>query len=179
MLLTVAVVIILDQLTKHWITQYFTGPTPGQPIHIVGNVLLLQYVQNTGVAFSLLEGQGVLFLLIGAAMLAIAWLYWRMRRTASRLLAIAFGMVLGGAASNNLIDRLSHTYVVDFIHFQIPGIFNFAVFNVADSAITVGVVLLALQLWVHESRQQGHTEAPADTQEQVSERGSQELHIRQ
>jgi signal peptidase II len=179
MLLTVAVVILLDQLTKHWITQYFTGPNPGQPIHIVGNVLLLQYVQNTGVAFSLLEGQGVLFLLIGAAMLAIAWLYWRMRRTASRLLAIAFGMVLGGAASNNLIDRLSHTYVVDFIHFQIPGIFNFAVFNVADSAITVGVVLLALQLWVHESRQQGHTDAPADTQEKLSERGSQELRIRQ
>ncbi|HEY7851042.1 MAG TPA: signal peptidase II, partial [Ktedonobacterales bacterium] len=54
--------------------------------------------------------------------------------------------VLGGAVGN-LLDRFAHQYVIDFIHFQIPGVFNFAVFNVADSAITIGVIVIAVCLY--------------------------------
>jgi signal peptidase II len=146
MVATGVLLIVLDQLTKYWIRAYFTTGAPKAPIPIVGNVLELDYVQNTGVAFSLLEGQTVLFVFIAVALCVIGWLYWRTRATGSWALKLTFGLILGGAAGN-LIDRIQHDYVVDFIHFQIPGIFNFAVFNVADSGITIGVLMLAYLLW--------------------------------
>lgn len=163
---TAVVVIVLDQLTKHLITQYFDSGTSHQPIRLVGSVLQLQYVENTGVAFSLFEGQGILFILIGIALVAIAALYWRMRATASRFLALTFGLVLGGAAGN-LVDRFSHAYVVDFIHFQIPGVFDWPVFNVADSAISVGVVLLAFMLWTYGGKDT-HTVEQSSVSDAVS-----------
>jgi signal peptidase II len=140
-------VIVLDQLTKHWIVSYFSTKPDGYTVPILGPILTLQYVQNPGVAFSLLQGQTVMFLFIALAIGIIAYLYWRARETGSLALKLSFGLVLGGAIGN-LIDRFSHTYVVDFIHFQIPAIrFDFAVFNLADSAISIGVVLLAYLIW--------------------------------
>jgi signal peptidase II len=138
-------VIVVDQLTKRWIVSYFTA-APRDPVQLVGSVLELQYLQNTGVAFSMFEGQTVKFLFIAIAIAVISFLYWRTRNDASLLLKASFGLVLGGAIGN-LIDRFTHQYVVDFIHFQIPGVFNFAVFNIADSAICVGVVMLAIVFW--------------------------------
>jgi signal peptidase II len=140
-------VIVVDQLTKRWVQEYFAAH-PGTTVPILGDVLKLDYTQNTGVAFSLLSGQAVMFLLIAAAICVIGALYWRTRETGTLLLKVSFGLVLGGAIGN-LIDRFAHQYVVDFIHFQIPAVhFDFAVFNVADSAISVGVVLLAALLWL-------------------------------
>ena len=152
--------VILDQLTKRWIVDYFAADPARPPIPLLGHVLDLEYVQNTGVAFSMLEGQTVLFVFVVLAVAMIGTLYWRTRDTASAALKVAFGLILGGAAGNNLIDRLTHGYVVDFIHFHIDPVFNFAVFNVADSGITVGVFLLAFLLW----RGSAHTtsdQAPA------------------
>jgi signal peptidase II len=140
-------VIAVDQLTKHWIVQYFRVPGERAPIQLVGPFLTLDYIQNRGVAFSLLEGQSVLFFFIFIAIGVISWLYWRVRDTGSLLLKLTFGLVLGGAAGN-LIDRIRNAnQVVDFIHFQIPNVFNFAVFNMADSAISLGVIALAYLLW--------------------------------
>ena len=141
-------VVVADQLTKSWIVQYFRVPAPlgKPPISIVGQILQLEYVQNTGVAFSLLRGQSVLFIFIAVALVVIGTLYWRMRETGSLAIKLTFGLILGGAFGN-LIDRLRHAYVVDFIHFHIPSRFEFPLFNVADSAISIGVVLLAFLLW--------------------------------
>src|SRR5487761_2139619 len=138
--------LIVDQLTKLWIVQYFGVTGLRAPIPVVGDVLTLYYVQNTGVAFSLFEGQNIKFLLIALAFSLICFLYWHYRDTATLTLRLGFALVLGGAIGN-LVDRLARSYVVDFIHFQIPGVFNFAVFNVADSAIAVGVVVIALCLY--------------------------------
>jgi signal peptidase II len=150
-----ALVVVIDQLTKHWIAQNLT--VDGKPIPIFGNVLELLYVQNTGVAFSMLSGNAVLFLFVAIAICVIGWMYWRMREDGSLLLKLSFGLILGGAVGNNLIDRVTHGYVVDFIHFQIPpNIFDFAVFNVADMSISVGVVLLAFLLWRGESQMLRH-----------------------
>lgn len=139
-------VIVLDQLTKHWIVSFFSDKPDRYTVPIVGQILTLDKVENKGVAFSLLQGQTVMFVFIALAIGVIGYLYWRMRETGSWPLKLSFGLVLGGAIGN-LIDRFSHSYVVDFIHFQIPGVFDFAVFNVADSAISVGVVLLAFLIW--------------------------------
>jgi signal peptidase II len=139
-------VLIVDQLTKMWIVQYFGVMGLRPPIPIVGDILTLFYVQNTGVAFSLFEGQNIKFLLIAVAFALICYLYWRFRESASLWLRLGFALVLGGA-TGNLFDRFTRSFVVDFIHFQIPGVFNFAVFNVADSAITVGVIIIAIFLY--------------------------------
>lgn len=138
--------LIADQLTKAWVVQYFGAEGLRPPVPIFGDVLTLYYVQNTGVAFSLFAGQNIKFVLIALAFGLICYLYWRFRETASLWLRLGFALVLGGAIGN-LIDRFAHSYVVDFIHFQIPGIFNFAVFNIADSAITIGVLIIAICLY--------------------------------
>lgn len=139
-------VIIVDQLTKFWIVQYFGAEGARAAIPIVGNILTLYYVQNTGVAFSMFAGQNIKFVLIALALGLICYLYWRFRHTATFWLRLGFALVLGGAIGN-LLDRFTRSYVVDFVHFQIPGVFNFAVFNVADSAITIGVVVIAFCLY--------------------------------
>ncbi|HZC04766.1 MAG TPA: signal peptidase II [Ktedonobacterales bacterium] len=139
------VTLAADQLTKLWIVQYFGAEGMRPPIPIIGNVLTLYYVQNTGVAFSLFAGQNVKFLLIALAFGLICFLYWHYRNTAPLWLRLGFALVLGGAVGN-LLDRFTRSFVVDFIHFQL-GAFNFAVFNVADSAITVGVILIALCIY--------------------------------
>jgi signal peptidase II len=140
------VVVLVDQLTKVWIVQYFGTVGGRAPIPIVGDILTLFYVRNTGVAFSLFEGQNIKFALIFVALALIGYLYWRYRESPSLWLRLGFALVLGGAVGN-LLDRFTRGYVVDFVHFQIPGVFNFAVFNVADSGITIGVVLIAFVLY--------------------------------
>jgi signal peptidase II len=153
-------VVLVDQLTKRWILQYFLTGRPKEAIPILGPYLELRYTENTGVAFSLLEGQTIKFILIALAIAAIGYLYWRTRETGSLLLKASFGLVLGGAVGN-LVDRFVRGFVVDFIHVQIPQIgFNFAVFNVADSGISIGVVLLAYLLW-RSSPQEPETAAPS------------------
>ena len=145
MALTAAVLVVIDQLTKLWIVTYFARHP--SPIPLLGSVLDLEYVQNNGVAFSLLAGQTVLFVFIAIAIAVIGTLYWRTRDSASLPLKLTFGLILGGAIGN-LLDRFTRGSVVDFIHFHLDAIgFNFAVFNVADSGITVGVILLAALLW--------------------------------
>lgn len=139
-------VLLVDQLTKTWIVAYFKEPGFKPPISILGAVLQLDYIQNTGVAFSLLEGQAILFVFIAVAITVIGWLYWRLRETGNLFIKLTFGLILGGAFGN-LIDRFRQGYVVDFIHFQIPGHFDYPVFNMADSAVCIGVVVLAFLLW--------------------------------
>jgi signal peptidase II len=139
-------VIVADQLTKRWIVAYFQVPGLRRPIPILSDWLTLDYTQNTGVAFSLFAGQAILFLFISCAVAVVAVLYWRVRNTGGLALKLTFGLILGGAAGN-LIDRFTRAFVVDFIHFQIPGHFDWPVFNVADSAVSVGVVVLAYLLW--------------------------------
>jgi signal peptidase II len=159
MVATGVLVIFLDQLVKQWITQYFThGGRQYSSIPLLGNILELIYVQNRGVAFSLLEGRESLYVLVALAVAVVVWLYWRLRNSPSALIKVIFGLIIGGAIGN-LIDRLRLGYVVDFIHFQIPAIgFSFAVFNVADSSITVGVILLIAVLMFSS----GPTTAPAE-----------------
>jgi signal peptidase II len=147
MILAGVFVIVLDQLTKSWVVHYFVYPNGYKdPIPLLGPFLELAYVRNTGVAFSLLSSDSIKFLFIALAIAVIGYLYWRNRDDGSLLLKFSFGLVVGGALGN-LIDRFRLGYVVDFIHFHIPGVFEFAVFNIADSAISIGVVLLAYLLW--------------------------------
>jgi len=142
-LLTVIVVVAIDQWTKALVVENLSPPESKAPIPILGKYLVIYYVQNSGAAFSMLRGSLILVLLIAAAIVVVAYLYIRMLNTGPLIYKIVFGMIMGGAIGN-LIDRARHSgYVVDFIYFRIPEIkFDFAIFNVADACISVGVFLL-------------------------------------
>jgi signal peptidase II len=144
-------VIILDQATKAWMVQHFRIY---ESVHLLP-VLDITLMFNTGAAFSFLENAGgwqrwlftALALVVGVAILG--WLR-RLRSRSQSLLCCSLTLILGGALGN-VIDRLRIGHVVDFISAHWGREHYFPAFNVADSAITVGAVLLLLDAWL-ESR---------------------------
>jgi signal peptidase II len=162
-LLTAMIVLILDQWTKAWVVTNLYPPDFGPRISLIGEYLILYYIKNNGAAFSLFANSIVLVLLIVVAIGVIAYLYLRVLNTGSLGYKLIFGLIIGGAVSN-LIDRAQHSgYVVDFISFRIPQInFYFAIFNLADAAISVGVFLLFVTLLFGGLRRSGET--PPKTQ---------------
>jgi signal peptidase II len=145
--LTAILVVVLDQWTKAWFVANLYSSFFGRRISLIGDYLTLYYIKNNGAAFSLLANSIVLAFLIAVAIGVIAYLYIRNINTANLWYKLIFGLIIGGAVSN-LIDRVRHGgYVVDFISFNIPQLnFHFAIFNLADAAISVGVVLLFVTL---------------------------------
>lgn len=144
--LTAAVVILADRATKALVVEHlplgsWTPIVPG---------FALTHVHNTGIAFSLFSGGGWLSraLLHAVILIAVVLIAWMARRHGQhRLMAgFAFGLILGGAVGN-LIDRVLYGWVIDFVHLWVrigERTWSWPDFNVADSAITVGAVLLIL-----------------------------------
>lgn len=135
------VVIVLDQLTKAWIISGLSLQEVGR-IPVLPPILNFSWVENTGVSFGLFGGGEARWGLTIFSIVVSAGLGWWAMKADRRLLVTAIGLVMGGALGN-VIDRVRFGYVVDFIDFSGTGVFPW-VFNVADSAITVGVVLLIL-----------------------------------
>ncbi len=146
-LLTVLIVIGLDQWTKTLVVSNLGPPDLGPQVPLIGPYLTLYYIRNHGAAFNMFETNGpILIVLIAVAVAVIGYLYLRMWNTGTLLYKLIFGLIIGGAAGN-LLDRFLHGSVVDFVWFRIPQIgFSFAIFNLADAAISVGVVLLFITL---------------------------------
>lgn len=134
-------VIVLDQLTKAWIISGLSLQEVGR-IPILPPILNFSWVENTGVSFGLFGGGEARWGLTVFSIVVSAGLGWWALKADRRLLVTAIGLVMGGALGN-VIDRVRFGYVVDFIDFSGTGVFPW-VFNVADSAITVGVILLIL-----------------------------------
>jgi signal peptidase II len=144
-------VIVLDQATKAWMVEHFRIY---ESVHLLP-VLDITLMFNLGAAFSFLaDASGwqkwvfvVLALAVGVAILA--WLR-RLRARSQGLLCCSLALILGGALGN-VIDRLRIGHVVDFISVHWGRGYYFPAFNVADSAITIGAILLLLDAW-RESR---------------------------
>ena len=140
-------ILVVDQLTKAWILD-------GLSLREVGQVLvwppLLNFssVENTGVSFGLFGGGGARWILAIFSLVVAGVLAWWALKAERRLLAIAIGLVIGGAIGN-VIDRIRFGYVVDFVDVSGIGFFPW-VFNVADSAITIGVVLLIIDSFLSD-----------------------------
>ena len=120
----------------------------GQVIPVIPPVLDLHYITNRGVAFGLFSRLGDLFAVVAIVIMSVIFWYYRSLRRRRLWLRTALGLQLGGALGN-LLDRLRYGSVVDFVEFHIDAInFHYPVFNVADSAIVVGVgILLATLLF--------------------------------
>ena len=145
------IVVLLDQFTKTLILGMFQlGDS-----HTVTSFFNVVRVHNSGAAFSFLAGAGgwQRWFFIGLGALAAVFIVWMLRsHGGQRLFSWALALILGGAVGN-VIDRLLHGYVVDFIQVHYAGHY-FPSFNVADSAISVGAILLILDelLRVRRSR---------------------------
>ena len=130
-----AAVVAADQLVKA-LARRLTAPAA-----LIPGVIGLRYSENTGMAFSLLSRHTWLLALLSAALIAAGWLILRRYRL-GRLSRVAAMLMLGGAVGN-LIDRAFVGHVVDMFEVLL---FRFAIFNVADMALTVGCGLLAATL---------------------------------
>jgi signal peptidase II len=138
-LLIAALVMACDQWTKRWAVSHLEGRAP---IHVIGSLVQLSFTRNSGVAFGLGAGTHFPYWVFSiAAAIGIVALLIR-RRAQGMVRRVALALVLGGALGN-LIDRLSTGEVVDFVLLSWRN-WQFPVFNLADSAVTVGVVAFAL-----------------------------------
>jgi len=136
-----ATVLLLDQLTKGWIVANLPFPAYGEPhaIKVIDGVFHLVHVGNTGAAWSLFTGQSVFLAILAAATLVGIFVWRRALGLRHRICQVAFGLLCGGIAGN-LVDRLVHGHVIDFVDLHF-GSYIYPTFNVADSGICVGVVL--------------------------------------
>lgn len=132
----VSSIVVLDQITKEIMIREIGPDAPRRVIEIVPGVLDFRFVRNTGSAFGMFQGQSSILAVLAIGAISFLALYFLREARENRLVAAAIGLQIGGAIGN-VVDRFRHGYVVDFIDFP-----RFPTFNVADSAITVGVILL-------------------------------------
>ncbi len=148
-------VLVADQLSK-WAAQAFLDPST--PTEVVPGGFALRLAHNTGAAFSLLAGAGgwqrAFFITLGIVVsTGIVW--WMLRLDPrERGAAAGLSLILGGAVGN-LVDRIRWGHVVDFLDVYY-GQWHWPTFNIADSAITVGAVLLIASEWLAGRRRKDH-----------------------
>jgi signal peptidase II len=144
LLLVIALgVIVVDQAAKSLVSSSLAD---GRVINLLGGLIRLDYTRNSGAAFSIFRGDGSVFGLVAILVSVGILVYYRRAATGPLLLRMGLALVLGGALGN-LIDRVRLGYVVDFIDLQ-----WWPVFNLADSAIVVGVILLIIQATYGQKR---------------------------
>ena len=148
LLFTIAgIIIILDQITKAIIRANIPFGGQWMPLEWLAPYFRFVHWQNTGAAFGLFQGGGLVFGILAVIVTVFIVIYYPQIPKDEKLMRVAISMQLGGAIGN-LIDRIRFGPVTDFI-----SVGTFPVFNIADSSITVGVGLLILALWLVEQRE--------------------------
>jgi signal peptidase II len=147
---TAIIVILLDQLTKEWAVRALQPPHI--PHEVLGNFLRFTLAFNKGAAFSMSVGEHSRWVFGGFAMIALVILFrlFRASRDGETMRVLALALAFGGAAGN-LIDRFRpRASVVDFIDIGLGGV-RFWTFNLADTAVTFGAIMLAIVLWKEDT----------------------------
>lgn len=153
LLLVGAVTLIIDQFTKQIVVHNLDFRETWVPIAALEGIFDFTYTRNTGAAFGIAQGLGNIFLVIAMIVTGIIIYYYRDLPDRTWPVRVAMGLMLGGALGN-AVDRVRLGYVVDFFH-----VHGWPIFNVADSAISVGVALWLMLAWWYERqpRQQPQT----------------------
>ena len=147
--LAAVMLILLDQLSKQWIVNHI----PLNAIRkCVPGIFSLTYLRNYGAAFSILQNQQWLFTVITLAVVGAACYYFIKNINGNFWFLFGLLLIISGGIGN-FIDRLRLGYVVDMVRLDFM---NFAIFNVADSYLTVGVVILFIALWKEEENGINH-----------------------
>ncbi len=149
-LLVAGVVLVADQLSKQWVLSNIPLYGALALVPALGSYFRIVHTTNTGIAFGLFRGGSLIFIAVSSiAVVAIA-IYAFKQKSASGWMLVALGLMLGGA-TGNLIDRLRYSgQVVDFLEFRLYDQLYFPTFNIADSCIVCGVLLLVWLLYRQE-----------------------------
>jgi len=162
-------IVLLDQLTKHLVRQQLAL---GEDVAVVSGLFSIRYVQNTGAAWGIFSGLSHWLVLLSVVILVLLLVFRRHFMSDTAVHRVATGLMIAGIVGN-LVDRVRLGYVVDFLHFHWGGK-SFPTFNVADSAICIGVGLyLVSQWWGSErgTRQDRDSVAVEEAHPQPGERG--------
>lgn len=141
------VVIIFDQWTKYLVIE---NMAIGESIPIIDNLIYLTSHRNPGAAWGILAGQMWFFYIITVIVVGIIIYYMETYSKGHRLLGLSLALVLGGAIGN-LIDRVRFQEVVDFVDVYIFS-YDYPIFNVADSSLVIGVILIGIITLLEEVR---------------------------
>ena len=162
--LGIGVLVGLDQLTKLWAVNALKNG----PVEVIKNVFSFHYVQNTGMAFGLLENQQWFFYVMTAIFMVVAAYVLFKTPENKRFLPMNLLMVfIVAGALGNLIDRVVNQYVVDFLYFKL---IDFPVFNVADCYVSVSIILLAIYLlFFYKDKELAETYGIRKKEKQVNE----------
>lgn len=138
-LLGVTLLTFFDQWTKHLAVTHLAGQ---DDIILIPGVFQLQYLENRGAAFGILQNQQWIFAIMTIAYLTIAvWIYFKLPRERKYLICHLLAVLLTAGALGNFIDRISQGYVVDFFYFSL---IDFPIFNVADIYVVVAFIAIAI-----------------------------------
>ncbi len=132
-----SILLIIDQISKLLIN---TKMTLHQEIVIIPKLLSIFYVKNTGAAFSMLQDNTIFLTVINALFIIVLHMFIKKEKDLSKFSCLSLGLIMGGMFGN-LLDRIIHHGVIDFIYISL---IDFPVFNIADMGITIGVVLLII-----------------------------------
>jgi len=160
--MTFGVVLGLDQVTKAWIIRSIPFNTYFDPIPVIPGYLNLVHIGNTGAAWGMLQGFGMILGIVAMITVAIIFLCRRMLLLHTTSMQLTFGMLIGGIVGN-LTDRMIHGYVTDFIDVNLQ-VYRWPAFNIADSAIFVGVVLYLWFSFAQPPKTDSCTNKPAQDQ---------------
>lgn len=158
LIIAVALGIIASDLFSKWLVQGHFSLGESRPL-LPG--LALTYVMNPGAAFSMFATWPAalrlpIFMGVTVGALWAAWHYWKGLPAEDRLSALGLGLIVGGALGN-LVDRIRYHEVVDFIEVGVRGVYTWPVFNVADSAVCVGVGILIFRSLKPKQDHASHT----------------------
>jgi signal peptidase II len=156
-------VVVLDQVTKVWVDGSFglasrsiATNEPGGPTAVVGDLVRIAKTYNDGAIFGLFESIAPFMAVVSLLVIAgIVWYEWRHGAAQHPLVSIGLGLLMGGAIGN-LVDRVRLGHVVDFVDVGI-GASRFYAFNVADSAINLGIVTLLAAALLGDRLDRGRT----------------------
>lgn len=141
----IILVLVVDQTTKRLVITHLQLHVTYQPIPALAPYFQITWNENTGAAFGFLPQGGDIFLVIALVVVVVMLVFFPRIPAKDRTTRLAMGLVVGGALGN-AFDRVSHGAVIDFIHYQVPGVIS-NVSNLADHAIVVGVLLIVVQSW--------------------------------
>lgn len=137
--------LLLDQIVKILV---INNMNLFDSINIIDNFFKITYVRNTGAAWSILSGNTILLIFISLIALVAIYLYFIKNKQLNKLENISYGLLIGGILGN-LVDRIIHGYVIDYLDFKIIN-YDFPIFNIADICIVISIILIGISLIVGE-----------------------------
>lgn len=134
------VCLAIDQITKYFAVAILQG---NSSVHLIGNFIRFTYVENRGAAFGMLQNQRIFFIISTIVLVAFIIYMIVFNKKVTNVTKLTLSLILSGAIGN-FIDRLRLGYVIDFVDVRFGDFYDFPVFNVADSCLVVGVIVLVI-----------------------------------